>query len=44
MKGYAGGALLANPGDQETLYNYVRLQFLTNPAQALLQWSSVSKY
>jgi hypothetical protein len=33
-------AHLLNPGDQETLYNYVRLQFRTNPAQALLQWSS----
>ena len=33
-------AHLLNPGDEETLYNYVRLQFRTNPAQALLQWSS----
>ncbi len=33
-------AHLLNPEDQETLYNYVRLQFRTNPAQALLKWSS----
>jgi len=33
-------AHLLNPGDQETLYNYVRIQFRTNPAQALLKWSS----
>jgi hypothetical protein len=33
-------AHLLNPEDQETLYNYVRLQFRTNHAQALLKWSS----
>jgi len=33
-------AHLLNPQDKETLYNYVRLQFRTNPAQALLQWSA----
>ena len=32
-------AHLLNPQDQETFYNYVRLQFRTNPAQALLKWS-----
>ena len=33
-------AHLLNPEDQETLFNYVRLQFRTIPAQALLKWSS----
>ena len=33
-------AHLLNPEDQETLFNYVRLQFHTIPAQALLKWSS----
>ena len=32
-------AHLLNPSDQETLYNYVRLQFRTNPALALRKWS-----
>ena len=36
-------AHLLNPGDQETLYNYIRLQFRTNPAQALLKWSVAIK-
>src|SRR6056300_1007750 len=36
-------AHLLNPEDQETLYNYVRLQFRTNPAQALLKWSIALK-
>ena len=32
-------AHLLNPGDRKTLYNYVRLQFRTNPSKALLKWS-----
>ena len=32
-------AHLLKPDDRETLYNYVRLQFRTNPSKALLQWS-----
>ena len=32
-------AYLLNPNNEETLYNYVRLQFRTDPAQALLKWS-----
>ena len=36
-------AHLLNPQDQETLYNYVRLQFRTNPAQALVKWSIALK-
>jgi hypothetical protein len=32
-------AHLLNPDDEETLYNYVRLQFRTDPAEALLKWS-----
>ena len=31
-------AYLLNPNNEETLYNYVRLQFRTDPAQALLKW------
>ena len=32
-------AYLLNPNNEETLFNYVRLQFRTDPAQALLKWS-----
>ena len=32
-------AHLLNPNDQEILFNYVRLQYRTNPAKALLKWS-----
>ena len=33
-------AHLLHPEDAETLYNYVRLQFRTDPAKALLRWSA----
>ena len=33
-------AHLLHPKDPETLYNYVRLQFRTDPAKALLRWSA----
>ena len=33
-------AYFLNPQDQETLYNYVRLQFRTNPSEALMNWAS----
>lgn len=32
-------AHLLNLDDEETLYNYIRLQFRTDPAEALLKWS-----
>ena len=33
-------AHLLHPEDPEVLYNYVRLQFRTDPAKALLRWSA----
>jgi len=33
-------AHLLHPKNPETLYNYVRLQFRTDPAKALLRWST----
>jgi hypothetical protein len=33
-------AHLLHPEDPETLYNYVRLQFRTDPAKALVRWSA----
>jgi len=36
-------AHLLDPGNQEVLFNFIKLRFRTHPTQALLQWSNAIK-